>query len=131
MKTTERATEADLLLIRAMLVLPYLIKVLDADLKRIETSSLRTRSALLHQLERLREEARHEMREVRYHLRLRTIKIVSQQRLEDRLSADYICRGHHDRMVLMWSRIKSDVDELVAASLDVRLPLPIRDRLPL
>ncbi|OWR31415.1 hypothetical protein CDO73_06705 [Saccharibacillus sp. O23] len=122
MKTTERATEEDLILIRAMLELPYLIKVLDADIKRIEVSSLRTRAALTRQLDRLREETRHEMREVRYNLRARGIKIVRQERLEDRLSADYVCRGHHDRMTLMWSRVKADVEELTAACLDVRPP---------
>lgn len=122
MATTGKATEEDRMLIRTMLELPYLIKVLDADIRRIEASSLRTRAALTHQLDRLREETRHEMREVRYNLRARGIKIVRQERLEDRLSADYVCRGHHDRMTLMWSRVKADVEELTSACLDVRPP---------
>ncbi|NGZ74423.1 hypothetical protein [Saccharibacillus alkalitolerans] len=117
-----RTTEEDFALIRAMLELPYLIKVLDADIKRIDASSLRTRTALLRQLDRLREEARHEMREVRHHLRVRGIKIVKQTRLEDKLCADYVCRGHHDRMLLMWSRIKGDVEEMAEACLEIRPP---------
>ncbi|WP_172193926.1 hypothetical protein [Saccharibacillus qingshengii] len=117
-----RATEEDFALIRAMLELPYLIKVLDADMKRIESSPLRTKKALLRQMDRLREEARLEMRELRHSLRVRGIKIVKQDRQEDRLCADYVCRGHHDRMLLMWSRIKADVEEIAEECLEVRAP---------
>lgn len=117
-----KVTEEDFALIRAMLELPYLIKVLEADSKMIEGSSLRIRGPLIRQLERLQEEAQIELREVRRLLQVREIKIVRQTRLEDRLCADYICRGHHDRMLLMWSRIKYDVEEITESCLDVRSP---------
>ncbi|GGO03714.1 hypothetical protein [Saccharibacillus kuerlensis] len=117
-----RVTEEDLALIRIVLELPYLIKVLDTDMKAIEGSSLRTRSALLLQLERLREEAQREIRQMRHVLRLRGIQIVKQTMLEDRLCAEYICRGHHDRMLLMWSRIRIDVEEMTTACLDIKSP---------
>jgi len=112
-----RATEEDFALIRAMLELPYLIRVLDADIKLIDGSKLRTRAVLLRQLDRLREEARYEMRELRQKLRSRNIKIVKQTRMEDKLHAEYVCRGYHDRMALMWSRVKCDVEEMIEARL--------------
>ncbi|MEJ8305474.1 hypothetical protein [Saccharibacillus sacchari] len=112
-----RATEEDFTLVRSMLELPYVIRVLDADMKLIDKSSLRTRVVLLRQLDHMREEARYEMRDLRQTLRSRNIKILKQTRLEDKLYAEYICRGHHDRMALMWSRVKCDVEEMIEARL--------------
>ena len=112
-----KATQEDMMLIRKMLELPFVIKVLDADMKAIEGSPLRTRGPLIRRFEGLREDARHEMRDVRHLLHARGIKIIKQTRAEDRLTADYICRGRQDRMILMWSRVKSDVEERVEEGL--------------
>ncbi|MDO3411889.1 hypothetical protein QWJ34_19155 [Saccharibacillus sp. CPCC 101409] len=112
-----KATQEEMVLIRTMLELPFVIKVLDADMKRIESSPLRTRGALIRRFEGLREDARHEMRDVRQMLHMRGIKITRQTRTEDRMTAEYICRGRQDRMILMWSRVKCDVEERVEAGL--------------
>ncbi|MCQ4085666.1 hypothetical protein [Saccharibacillus sp. JS10] len=112
-----KATEQDFALIRTMVELPYLIRVLDADMKLIDKSSLRTRLALLKQLDDLRQDVQYEMREVRGKLRSRQIKILKQTSLEDKLVAEYICRGYHDRMALMWSRVKCDIEEMVEVRL--------------
>lgn len=114
-----RQSEGDLQIVKRYLELPILLDVLEYDKRKIGGSTLNNRSILVSSLESLQDRVTSDIYEVKKEMRKRSIKIIEQKRLEDRLVADYFCRNYKHQISLLWSKVKFDTEVTLAGYMGI------------
>lgn len=114
-----RQTENELKLVKKFIELPYLLDVLERDKKKITDSNLKMCKLYITQLDQIQNLVSAEIFEIRQKLRRSGIKIIEQRKLEDRLITDYLCRGYKLQITLLWSKVKFDIEVILAQYLNI------------
>ncbi|GGG13733.1 hypothetical protein GCM10010912_67680 [Paenibacillus albidus] len=95
-----RAEGTDNMLVKSYVLLPLILTAFERD-AAILSAHLRTPAPYLEVLHTAAAMATSDLRDVRTQMRTRGIKVYEQQRLEAGIEAKYICRGYHERMLLL------------------------------
>ncbi|ULO07101.1 hypothetical protein H1230_29880 [Paenibacillus sp. 19GGS1-52] len=95
-----RAESRDSMLVKSYVLLPLILSAFERDATIISTN-LRTPAPYLEVLDLAAAVATVDLRDVRTEMRTRGIKVYDQQRLDVGIEAKFICRGYHERMLLL------------------------------
>lgn len=106
---TMRQTNEELKMVKEYIELPYLLDVIEVDKKKIHNSELIIKNVMIRYLGSLQEQTNHTIYNLKQMLRKRDIKIIEQNKYDDRLVITYSCRGYQRSMTLLWSKVKVDV----------------------
>ncbi|WP_220687748.1 hypothetical protein [Paenibacillus lautus] len=96
-------------MVKEFIELPYLLDVIEVDKKRIHNSDMMIKNIMIRHLSGLQEQANRTIYDLKQTLKKRNIKIIEQNKLDDRLEITYSCRGYQHSMTLLWSKVKVDV----------------------
>lgn len=95
-----RADSQDSTLVKSYILLPLILSAFEYDAS-VMSSELRTPAPYLEVIQSAVHAASADLQEVRAGMRARGLKVYEQQRLEAGVEAKYICRGYHERMLLL------------------------------
>lgn len=95
-----RTDSQDNTLIKSYILLPLILTAFERDAS-VMSSELRTPAPYLEVIQSAVHAASADLLEVRAGMRARGLKVYEQQRLEAGVEAKYICRGYHERMLLL------------------------------
>lgn len=88
------------MLVKSYLLLPMILSAFERD-SAILSAHLRTPTPYLEVLETAAAVATTDLRDVRSEMRKRGIKVYEQNKLNTGIEAKFICRGYHERMLLL------------------------------
>lgn len=106
---TMRQTNEELKMVKEYIELPYLLDIIEVDKKKIQNSELIIKNVMIRYLGSLQEQTNRTIYNLKQMLRKRDIKIIEQNKYDDRLVITYSCRGYQHSMTLLWSKVKVDV----------------------
>jgi hypothetical protein len=98
------------MLVKSYILLPLIISAFEHDAS-IMSEQLRTPAPYLEILHAAANAVAADLRDVRTGMRTRGLKVYEQHRLEAGVEARFVCRGYHERMLLL-----DDVIAVQAAS---------------
>ncbi|MCR8641419.1 hypothetical protein NV379_02005 [Paenibacillus sp. N1-5-1-14] len=104
-------TKDDIRLVKDFMMLPIVMDVLEADIDSMHKSNLKMPKIYTKALKAAQNKILVDVSDVKKLLRVNGIKIYDQRRTNLGLEADYMCRGYHHKTSLLWSIVKSDVQE--------------------
>jgi hypothetical protein len=100
------------MLVKSYILLPLILTAFERD-AAIMSKELRTPAPYMEVLHTAANAATADLRDVRAEMRTRGIKVYEQQRLEVGIEAQFICRGYHERMLLL--------DDVIAAQATIHM----------
>ncbi|GAA4879266.1 hypothetical protein GCM10023310_69260 [Paenibacillus vulneris] len=106
-------TADDLRLVKESILLPVVMDVLEVDIKKLSSASLKMPIVYVEILKSLQNMVIADMYQNRLKLRKHGIKVYEQRRTKDCLEATYLCRGYHHKISLMWGLVKSDIQVIL------------------
>nr|WP_145401638.1 hypothetical protein [Paenibacillus xylanexedens] len=109
----------DTTLIKSFLELPYLLTLIQINIKKITASDLKMKELFVLYLERLQDEVTKEITDVKRKMRTNGLKILETWELDDRLRAEYLCRGYKFEMMLLWSKVRVDTEIRLSELMEV------------
>ncbi len=109
----------DLRLVIEYIELPYLLTVLELNVKKMKRSDFKLGPLFELHLRTMQDRVSKEQYRVRQEMRRRGIKVLEQNQLEDCITGKYLCRGYVHDVRLLWSKVKSDTEVRLAAYLGV------------
>lgn len=95
-----RAESQDNMLVKSYILLPLILSAFEHDAS-IMSLELRTPAPYLEVIRAAANAVSADLREVRAGMRARGLRVYAQQRLEAGVEAKFICRGYHERMLLL------------------------------
>jgi len=107
-----RAENQDNMLVKSYILLPLILSAFERDAS-IMSVELRTPAPYLEVLRAAAHAATADLVDVRAEMRVRRLKVYEQQRLEAGVEAKFICRGYHERMLLL--------DDVISAQATLRM----------
>jgi hypothetical protein len=102
-------TESDLQLIKAHILLPMLLDVLERDIRVLEDAKLKLGAVYIGILRGVQDRIIADAAQVRRQMRARGLKVYDEQRTERHVEVRYLCRGYHYRFSLMWGLVKAEL----------------------
>jgi len=96
----QRAGSSENILVKSYVLLPLILTAFERDAGIISTH-LRTPAPYLDLLNAASTAATRDLRDIRSEMRKRGVKVYDQQRLALGIEAKFVCRGYHDRMLLL------------------------------
>lgn len=96
----DRADGKDTALVKSYVLLPLILTAFERD-AGIISAHIRTPAPYLDMLHAASAAATGDLREIRNEMRKQGIKVYEQQRLRNGIEARFMCRGYHDRMLLL------------------------------
>ncbi|WP_244944324.1 hypothetical protein [Paenibacillus polymyxa] len=109
----------DLRLVIEYLELPYLLTVLELNLKKMKDSNFKLSYLFELHLIKIQKRVTKDQYQVRQSMRKRGVKVIEQNEEKDKLTAKYLCRGYMHDVRLLWSKVRSDTEVRLAEYLDV------------
>lgn len=106
--------------------LPYVLDVLELNLKKIKQSDLKMKELFVLYLEGLQNRVLADLKVVRQKMRQRGIKVFDGVRSDKDLVTEYLCRGYTHTMRFLWSKVRIDVEMRIAAYMDVDMNKLVR-----
>ncbi|ODA08272.1 hypothetical protein [Paenibacillus polymyxa] len=106
--------------------LPYVLDVLELNIKKIKQSDLKMKELFVLYLEGLQSRVLMDLKAVRQKMRQRGIKVFDGVKSDKDLVTEYLCRGYTHTMRFLWSKIRNDVEVRIAAYMDVDLSKLVR-----
>lgn len=103
----------ELRMVKEAILYPLLLDRLDQDLRRIPVSNLRFQALLASGLEQLRERVLQEHLTLKKELKHRGIRIYAEERTAASLEVQYLCRGYHHQMLLLWDVVRTELQRLI------------------
>ncbi|MEK5024593.1 hypothetical protein [Paenibacillus sp. FSL M7-1046] len=107
-----RAESNDNTLVKSYILLPLILSAFERD-SAIMSTQLRTPAPYMEVLRTAANAATADLRDVRAEMRKRGVKVYEQQRLQVGIEAKFICRGYHERMLLL--------DDVIAAQAAIHM----------
>lgn len=107
-----RAESNDNTLVKSYILLPLILSAFERD-AAIMSAHLRTPAPYMDVLTTAANAATADLRDVRAEMRTRGIKVYEQNRLEVGIEARFLCRGYHERMLLL--------DDVIAAQASIHM----------
>lgn len=112
-------TEEEHELITKHLIMPFILDVLQENIKKTSDSQLRLGELFILHMETLMDKVSQEHAVIRQELRKRGIKIIDQEHNREELRVDYMCRGYKGRKVIFMNRIKAEIEMEIAQLLNI------------
>lgn len=109
MKTPSLISKEESQLVRDYLIIPVMLDYIESDISVIQDSGLKTDLILIRSLKKVQEDIRNEMFGIRLSMGKLDIKVYENRRSKLGIDAQYVCRGYHHRMSLLWSTIRTEV----------------------
>ncbi|KAF6630602.1 hypothetical protein H6F38_14340 [Paenibacillus sp. EKM208P] len=106
--------------------LPYVLDVLELNLKKIKQSDLKMKELFVLYLEGLQSRVLMDLKVVRQKMRQRGIKVFDGVRSDKDLVTEYLCRGYTHTMRFLWSKIRRDVEVRIAAYMEIDMNKLVR-----
>lgn len=113
--------EDDYMLIRDHLELPFMIDVIELNIRKMRAADFKMGELFILHLKGIRDKVQEEAKQVRIKMRQKSITVYKQIKFKDRIEAKYACRGYQGEMTIRWSEVKSDITEKLAKELEVDL----------
>lgn len=107
-----RAESNDNTLVKSYIILPLIVSAFERD-TAIMSAHLRTPAPYVDVLNTAANAAAADLRDVRAEMKSRGIKVYEQKRLDVGIEAHFLCRGYHERMLLL--------DDLIAAQAAIHM----------
>ncbi|MEN1990259.1 hypothetical protein [Paenibacillus hubeiensis] len=114
-------------LVKKYLELPVILDVLELNIKKMKAANLTLAPVFLLYFTSLQESLFHEMNDCKHQMRKRGIKILSNIRNEDRVTATYLCRGYQQDIMLLGGKIKADAEEKLAEMMGLDIKNIVRE----
>ncbi|MHA6532362.1 hypothetical protein [Paenibacillus sp. BAC0078] len=95
-----RVESKDNMLVKAYIMLPLVVSAFERD-AAILSKELRTPAPYIEVLHTAANAATADLRDVRAEMRTRGVKVYEQLRREDGIEVKFVCRGYHERMLLL------------------------------
>lgn len=114
-----RQTDEELSLVKEYLELPFLLDILELDKKKMTDSNMKMGLLYIEKLSQIQNLVTAKLYEVRKKLRNGGIKVIEQIKEDDRMVADYLCRGYRHQITLLWSKVKFDTEVSLAKYLGI------------
>ncbi|WP_420540403.1 hypothetical protein ACN92M_26505 (plasmid) [Paenibacillus polymyxa] len=115
----QKDSAEDLRLVIEYVELPFLLTILELNIKKIKESNFKLGPLFELHLRTIQDRVSKEQYRVRQEMRRRGIKVLEQHQLEDRITAKYLCRGYTHELRLLWSKVKADTEMRLAEYLGV------------
>lgn len=106
--------------VKAHMLAPVILEVLERDIGTINTVGLKMPHLYVKSLRRIQDQVEQEAYQIRKHFRTHGIKVYEMKRTELGIEAAYLCRGYHQQMFLLWSRVRSEVEEKLHVYLGIQ-----------
>lgn len=105
--------------VKTYLELPVLLDELELHVKNMQAADLKLTPVVILYFNELQNRVLKEINETRKIMRTQGIKILQQNRLEDRLEATYLCRGYNWSITLLNQKLQSDIEVKLAELMNV------------
>ncbi|ASR49525.1 hypothetical protein B4V02_23975 [Paenibacillus kribbensis] len=99
--------------------LPYLLTVLELNLKKMKDSNFKLGHLFELHLKKIQDCVIKYQYRVRQAIRKRGIKVLDQHQMENCIMAKYLFRGYVHDARLLWGKVKSDTEVRLAAYLGI------------
>ena len=106
--------------VKAHILVPVMLEVLEKDIGTINTLQLKMPHLYVKSLRKIQDQVERDAYEIRKQFRTHGIKVYEMERTDRGIEASYLCRGYHQQMVLLWSRIRSEVEQRLYAYMGIR-----------
>ncbi|KZE65055.1 hypothetical protein AV545_03795 [Paenibacillus jamilae] len=121
-----KTSNEDTQLVIDFIQLPYVLDVLELNLKKIKQSDLKMKELFVLYLEGLQSRVLADLKIVRQKMRQRGIKVFDGVRSDKDLVTEYLCRGYTHTLRFLWSKIRRDVEVRIAAYMEIDLNKLVR-----
>ena len=102
-------TEDDLQLVKAYILLPMLLDVLERDIRALGNVKLKLGAVYIEILRGVQDRVTADVTLLRRQMRARGLKIYDEQRTERHVEVRYLCRGYHHRFSMLWGLVKAEL----------------------
>lgn len=106
------ASECELKLIKARLLLPIILQLIEKDRSKMSTLDLKMNKIYQEFYQRLIDEVNKDLVAVRKGLREKGIKILEENINKEGLRAEYLCRGYQDTFAMIPDFVKAETETL-------------------
>jgi hypothetical protein len=121
MKSVPLQTEQDVHAVKTCLILPVLMDVLERDIGTLNTLKLKMPAIYVRTLRAIQTRVAGELSAAHKGMRGLGIRIYGEERTRAGLTAQYLCRGYHHSILLLWDLVKADIEVRLAAYLNLDL----------
>lgn len=119
MSTSPLQTREELQMVKECAILPFLLNVLEKDIRSMEASGLT--ELYVERLKEIQRSFLTKLTQLKRNCRTRSIMIVESHRKEYSLLLRYRCRGYEHHMELQWEFVKADIEQRLAEVLHISL----------
>lgn len=98
-------------LVKDFTLLPLLLDVLEKDRQTLCRSDLKNLELTNVIIDRLQNAAIEDLSEVRKDMRKNNLKIYDNRRTELGVEVDFICRGYHHKLTILWGLIEAEIEK--------------------
>lgn len=98
-------------LVKDFTLLPLLLDVLEKDRKVLCRSDMKNVELTNVIIDRLQNAAIEDLSEVRKDMRKNDLKIYDNRRTELGVEVDFICRGYHHKLTILWGLIEAEIEK--------------------
>ncbi|WCF11524.1 hypothetical protein NDS46_31700 (plasmid) [Paenibacillus thiaminolyticus] len=106
---------------KSMLLMPYVLDVLERNIERMTFADLKMSKLFISHFEKVQDTITKDIYSLRKTMREKGIKILEEKKCKNHLHVRYICRGYTHSMSFLWSKVRTDVEVILAKYLDVDL----------
>jgi hypothetical protein len=115
MKSVPLQTEQDVHAVKTCLILPVLMDVLERDIGTLNTLKLKMPAIYVRTLRAIQKQVAGELAESHKEMKRLGVRIYGEERTKAGLAAQYLCRGYHHDILLLWDLVKADIEVRLAA----------------
>lgn len=98
-------------LVKDFTLLPLLLDVLEKDRQILCRSDLKNLELTNVIIDRLQNAAIEDLTEVRKDMRKNDLEIYENRRTELGVEVDFICRGYHHKLTILWGLIEAEIEQ--------------------
>ncbi|WP_248926427.1 hypothetical protein [Paenibacillus hamazuiensis] len=106
-------------LILDYVVLPLMLDILERDVKRLEGADLKMSAIYIRRLRAVQDSVTGDIAVLRRRMRDSGIRVYTQRRTPHSLEVDYVHKGYHHHMSLLWTLVKPEAERKLSAYLGI------------
>lgn len=106
-------TEEELELVNRYVLLGIVMRILDHDIGVIGTTSIKLPRFYESMLRGIQDRVLLELAAIRRQFRSMGIKVYEEKREKDGLHAQYVCRGYHHQIFMLWGFVKAESEQVL------------------
>lgn len=106
-------TEDELELVKRYVLLGIVMRILDHDIRVIGTAGIKLPRFYESMLRGIQDRVLLDLAALRREFRKLGIKVYEEKRESDGLHAQYVCRGYHQRLFMLWGFVKAESERVL------------------